>query len=99
MRLIRFGPVGKERPGIISDDGERRSLADHFADWDFPFFGEGGMAHLANFVATHPAEDFPLVPEGERWGSPIGRPGKIICIGLNYSDHAKESGMPIPTEP
>ena len=99
MRLIRFGPVGKERPGILSDDGARRNLSEHFTDWDCPFFNEGGLAQLANFVATNPVDGFPLVREDERWGSPIGRPGKIICIGLNYSDHAKESGMPIPTEP
>ncbi len=51
MRLIRFGPMGKERPGILSDDGARRNLSEHFTDWDCPFFSEGGLAHLANFVA------------------------------------------------
>jgi 2,4-didehydro-3-deoxy-L-rhamnonate hydrolase len=99
MRLIRFGAAGKEKPGIISADGKRRDLSAHFADWDHAFFNDSGLDALTNFISTHPAESLPPVDEKARWGSPVARPGKIICIGLNYSDHAKESGMAIPTEP
>lgn len=99
MRLIRFGVVGKEKPGIISADGKRRDISAHFRDWDGAFFGESGLHSLAKCLSSNPPESLPLVNEKERWGSPIARPGKVICIGLNYSDHAKESGMPIPTEP
>lgn len=99
MRLIRFGAVGKEKPGILSADGKRRDLSEYFTDWDFSFFHDSGLERLAKIVSAHPAESLPLADEKARWGAPVARPGKVICIGLNYSDHAKESGMPIPTEP
>lgn len=99
MRLIRFGPIGKEKPGILSADGKRRDLSAHFKDWNFDFFNDLGLDRLNKFVQAQPADSLPLVEEKARWGSPIARPGKVICIGLNYSDHAKESGMAIPTEP
>ncbi len=99
MRLIRFGSLGKEKPGILSSDGKRRDLSAHFADWNPTFFNNSGLERLTKILATHPAENMPLVDENVRWGAPAARPGKVICIGLNYSDHAKESGMPIPTEP
>ena len=99
MRLIRFGPPGKEQPGILSVDGKRRDLSAHFQDWNFTFFNDSGLDRLTKFAAAHPVDTLPLVGEKERWGAPVARPGKVICIGLNYSDHAKESGMPIPNEP
>lgn len=99
MRLIRFGTKGKEKPGLVSMDGKRRDLSAHFTDWNHAFFEEDGLTRLAKFVASKAVASLPVVAEGERWGAPIARPGKVICIGLNYSDHAKESGMPIPKEP
>lgn len=99
MRLIRFGPVGKEKPGILSADGLRRDVSAHFKDWDFAFLNESGLRRLAKFIVSQPVETLPKVDEKERWGAPIARPGKVICIGLNYSDHARESGMAIPNEP
>jgi 2,4-diketo-3-deoxy-L-fuconate hydrolase len=99
MRLIRFGPIGKEKPGILSADGQRRDVSTHFKDWDSKFFSESGLRQLAKFIVSQPVENLPKVSEQERWGAPIGRPGKIICIGLNYSDHAKETGKDIPSEP
>lgn len=98
MKLVRFGPQGKEKPGILGGDGIRRDLSGHFSDWDARFFSTAGLKQLQSLVAKG-LESFPAVAESERWGAPIARPGKLICIGLNYSDHAKESGMPIPTEP
>lgn len=97
MRLIRFGDVGAERPGILDRQDRRRDLSAAFADWDRDFFNSGGMQRLAAYLAEGP--DLPEVGEEARWASCIARPGKVVCIGLNYSDHAAESGMPIPEEP
>jgi 2-keto-4-pentenoate hydratase/2-oxohepta-3-ene-1,7-dioic acid hydratase in catechol pathway len=98
MRLIRFGPVGDEKPGIIGSNGSRRDLSAHFQDWDTEFFASGGMDRLAKTLQSD-GTSLPVVPETARWAAPVARPGKVICIGLNYSDHAEESGMPIPAEP
>jgi len=98
MRLIRFGPMGKEKPGVLDDKGIRRDLSAHFFDWDAKFFGSGGMEELTKLLGSSEPESLPTVPEDARWGAPVARPGKVICIGLNYSDHAAESGMPIPTD-
>ena len=98
MRLVRFGAKGKEKPGILTGENTRLDLSGHFADWNSAFFAENGLQKLAEVVASQ-ASSLPVVPESERWGAPIARPGKVMCIGLNYSDHAKESGMPVPEEP
>ena len=98
MRLIRFGPIGDEKPGILGSNGSRRDLSAHFQDWDTKFFASGGMDRLAKTLQSD-GTSLPDVPETERWAAPVARPGKVICIGLNYSDHAEESGMPIPAEP
>jgi 2-keto-4-pentenoate hydratase/2-oxohepta-3-ene-1,7-dioic acid hydratase in catechol pathway len=98
MRLIRFGAKGHEKPGILTGDNLRLDASGHFADWNAAFFAEGGLAKLAEVVASS-AASLPMVAESERWGAPVARPGKVICIGLNYSDHAKESGMAVPEEP
>lgn len=95
MKLVRFGTLGKEKPGLMDASGRRRDLSSKFQDWNAAFFANNGLETLRNTDV----ETFPLVPETERWGSPVARPGKVVCIGLNYSDHAEESGMPIPTEP
>lgn len=97
MKLIRFGKVGDEKPGILDGDNVRRDLSEFFTDWDRQFFNEGGLEKLKAFWRNLPS--FPKVGDEERWAAPIARPGKIICIGLNYSDHAKESGMEVPLEP
>lgn len=99
MRLIRFGAPRKERPGIVSSSGERLDLSGHFRDWDAEFFESGGMERLRSLLESKNDSEFARVPDGERWGAPIARPGKVVCIGLNFSDHAREAGMPIPTEP
>ena len=98
MRLVRFGARGKEKPGILTGGKTRLDLSGHFADWNSEFFAEHGLQKLAE-IASALSGSLPLVPESERWAAPIARPGKVICIGLNYSDHAKESGMPVPAEP
>lgn len=95
MKLIRFGQKGQEKPGIVTAQGQRKDCSQHFQDWNYDFFQSGGLAKLRELSV----DSLPDVSESERWGSPVARPGKIVCIGLNYSDHAAESGMPVPTEP
>lgn len=97
MKLIRFGDAGNEKPGIIANDGKRKDMSAFCKEWDRTFFQNDGMDHLRKMLVD--ISQFPTVPEEVRWASCIARPGKVICIGLNYSDHAAESGMPIPTEP
>lgn len=96
MKLIRFGARGQEKPGVLMEDGSRRDLSAHFTDWDRAFWNANGPERVR--TTLRPGE-LPLVSEKERWAAPIARPGKIVCIGLNYSDHAAETGAPIPTEP
>jgi 2-keto-4-pentenoate hydratase/2-oxohepta-3-ene-1,7-dioic acid hydratase in catechol pathway len=98
MRLIRFGAAGREKPGIALASGVRKDCSAHFADWDRAFFAGGGLQRL-RALAQSGAERLPDVPVEARWGSCVSRPGKLVCIGLNYSDHAAEAGMPVPKEP
>ena len=97
MRLIRFGEIGVEKPGILNDD-TRLDLSEHFSDWDRTFFENDGIEKLRSFLADN-LPNLKVVDPSARWGAPIARPGKVVCIGLNYSDHAEEAGMPIPDEP
>ena len=98
MKLIRFGRRGGEKPGVLVHS-IRRDLSSEFRDWDGDFLAGGGLDSLKVLVQRRGAESFPEVAAEERWGAPIARPHKIICIGLNFRDHAKESGMEIPKEP
>jgi 2,4-diketo-3-deoxy-L-fuconate hydrolase len=98
MKLIRFGDSGGERPGVLLDDGRRLDVSAFGADYDEAFFGGGGVKALSAWMATH-AATAPVVPDGVRLGPPIRRPSKIVCIGLNFRDHAAESGMELPREP
>ncbi|MEY3120334.1 MAG: hypothetical protein RL548_691 [Bacteroidota bacterium] len=95
MKLIRFGKEGKEKPGIHLD-GKNYDLSAFIKDYDESFFEQNGLEKLASIVNE---EKLPLVEDGQRIGSPIARPSKILCIGLNYAKHAKETGAAIPTEP
>lgn len=97
MKLIRFGKAGAERPGILDEQGIRRDLSGRFRDWDRDFLNGGGLEQVREYLSINPRPG--AVDESERWAAPIARPGKVICIGLNYSDHARESGMDIPKEP
>ena len=95
MKLIRFGKEGQEKPGIHLD-GKNYDLSAFIKDYDESFFEQNGLQKLAGIVNK---EKLPLVEDGQRIGSPIARPSKILCIGLNYAKHAKETGAAIPTEP
>jgi 2,4-didehydro-3-deoxy-L-rhamnonate hydrolase len=97
MKLIRFGKIGSEKPGIVDAAGNRRSVARFFKDFDEKFFENDGLERLKAVLEQHP--DLPLVPQKARWGAPIARPSKIVCAGLNYANHALETGAVIPPEP
>jgi len=98
MKLIRFGSPQKEKPGVIAPDGTWRDVTAFTADYTEEFFGTDGAAELASWFAKQNGS-LPEVPKMTRLGSPIARPNKIVCIGLNFVDHAKESGMELPKEP
>ena len=95
MKLLRYGPVGQEKPGLLDKEGNIRSLADHISDIDGSTLSDENDATLRQLDTN----DLPLVDEDMRLGPCVGDVGKFLCIGLNYSDHAAESGIPVPTEP
>ncbi|KAA0069242.1 fumarylacetoacetate hydrolase family protein [Tardiphaga sp. P9-11] len=95
MKLVRFGNVGEEQPGIIDKSGAVRSLAGVVSDIDGVAVSPEGLAKLAALDLS----SLPLAPQGARIGPCVGRVGKLVGIGLNYSDHAEEAGLPVPTEP
>jgi len=97
MKLIRFGAFGKEKPGVHID-GVNYDVSAFTADYNEAFFEADGLATLHKLVELNKAS-LPVVPEGTRLGSPVARPSKIVCIGLNYAKHAKETNAPIPKEP
>jgi 2-keto-4-pentenoate hydratase/2-oxohepta-3-ene-1,7-dioic acid hydratase in catechol pathway len=98
MKLIRFGEPGREKPGVLQKDGARLNVSSAFADYDEAFFASGGIDRLAGWLETN-AATCPVVPAKTRLGPCIARPSKLVCIGLNYAKHAKESNMEPPKEP
>lgn len=98
MKLIRFGEPGQEKPGLQLADGRRVDASGFGQDYDETFFGGDGMDRLASW-AEREAGSAPEVSPETRLGAPLCRPSKIICIGLNYVDHARESGMEVPEQP
>lgn len=98
MKLIRFGNLGHEQPGLQLPDGIRIDASAFGEDYNEHFFGTNGLGRLADWAAAN-ADSAPRVPEGVRLGSAVARPSKIVCVGLNYSDHARETGAKIPEEP
>ncbi|TAH37218.1 MAG: FAA hydrolase family protein [Planctomycetota bacterium] len=98
MKLIRAGEAGRERPGVLLADGIGVDASEFGQDWDEAFFGGGGMDRLAEWTRREGVRA-PRLPAGARLGPPICRPSKIICIGLNFVDHARETGAEIPKEP
>lgn len=98
MKLIRFGEPGKEAPGILLQGSTRLDVSAFTRDYDEAFFAEDGLRRLQKWVQQNDAA-LPRVPESVRLGPPLARPSKIVCIGLNFRDHAQESKMEIPKEP
>ncbi len=100
MKLVRFGEKGKERPGIWMGDGrilDVRALAFHIEDYNEFFFANHGLEQM-KLLLEDPIAKF-VDAAGVRLGPPIARPSKIICVGANYADHAKEFGHAVPSEP
>jgi 2,4-diketo-3-deoxy-L-fuconate hydrolase len=99
MRLLRVGPVGREKPSALAGDDAYVDLSDLVADFDESFFGSGMLASLPPIVDERVAAGRTLPLAGQRIGAPIARPHQILCVGLNYSDHAAETGQAVPAEP
>lgn len=97
MKLIRFGEAGNEKPGIIINDGSY-DASSFGEDYNENFFASDGLKRLEKFLKEN-GNDLPKLSDNVRLGSPIARPSKIVCIGLNYADHAKETNANIPGEP
>ena len=98
MKLIRWGQPGQEKPGILTNDGLRLDVSAFGSDFDEKFFEAGALRELQSWLASNSATAR-RVPESARLGPPICRPSKIVCIGLNFRDHAAESKMEPPKEP
>jgi 2,4-diketo-3-deoxy-L-fuconate hydrolase len=98
VRLIRFGAPGAEIPGLLLPDGTRIDASAFGEDYNEAFFGGDGLERLSRWLAGN-ARRAPVIPDTIRLGPPIARPSKIVCIGLNYRDHARETGAQIPAEP
>ena len=99
MYLMRIGAVGEESPAVRLDDEHYVDVSDLVHDFDEAFFGSGAIATLGVIVDERVAAGAVRAFAGERLGAPIARPHQILCIGLNYSDHAAETGQPVPSEP
>jgi len=99
MKIVRYGAVGKEKPGLIDAAGKLRDLSKHLKDWDGAALAPAALAKVAKLKT----DALPLVkgkPQSSvRLGCPVANVGKFIAIGLNFYDHAEESGMPVPKEP
>ncbi|PTW58727.1 2-keto-4-pentenoate hydratase/2-oxohepta-3-ene-1,7-dioic acid hydratase in catechol pathway [Breoghania corrubedonensis] len=95
MKLVRFGPAGAEKPGLIEPNGTVRDLSAHAAD----FAAETVSLEAISRLRDIDPESLPAVAAGTRLGAPLARVGHFLAIGLNYADHAAEAGMPIPAEP
>jgi 2-keto-4-pentenoate hydratase/2-oxohepta-3-ene-1,7-dioic acid hydratase in catechol pathway len=96
MRLARVGSVGSERPAVVDSSGRRWDLSSVVADINGEFLSGDGIGRAMSAFA---AGTLPEVDPDERWGAPVARPGAVMCIGLNYSCHAAETGAAEPTEP
>lgn len=98
MKLIRFGNPNEEKPGLILANGVSIDASGFGQDYDEKFLGGDGLQRLAAWAEAN-AAGAPVIEPGTRLGPCIARPSKIVCVGLNYADHAKESGLEPPKEP
>ena len=98
MKLIRFGDIGKEKPGIQLENGNKIDVSHFGEDYNETFFETNGIERLKKWLKDNESK-CPSISEETRLGSPVCRPSKLLCIGLNYAKHAAEAGMKIPSEP
>jgi 2,4-diketo-3-deoxy-L-fuconate hydrolase len=99
MKLMRIGAVGAEKPVVRVSENSYIDVSDVVADFNEEFFGSGGLDSIRATVTKRLETGVVTAFAGKRIGAPIARPHQILCIGLNYSDHAAETGQPVPTEP
>ena len=95
MKLVRIGKLGEEKPAVL-ENGQYFDVSPYFQDFNEDFFANYGLSSLQEILST---QELPVIKNPERIGSCVARPSKIICVGLNYADHAKETGAAIPEEP
>jgi ureidoglycolate lyase/2,4-diketo-3-deoxy-L-fuconate hydrolase len=95
MKLMRVGNTGQEKPAILDNEGNIRDLSSHVADIDGSLFSDGNVDKIAKLDLS----SLPILDKNSRVGPAISKVGKFICVGLNYADHAAESGMDVPSEP
>ncbi|WP_100610105.1 fumarylacetoacetate hydrolase family protein [Confluentibacter lentus] len=98
MKLIRFGEVGKEKPGVQLENGTKIDVSNFGEDYNETFFETNGIERLKKWLKDNEIK-CPSISEETRLGSPVCRPSKLLCIGLNYAQHAAEAGMKVPNEP
>tara|TARA_R110002126_G_scaffold30602_1_gene99800 strand:+ start:63651 stop:64508 length:858 start_codon:yes stop_codon:yes gene_type:complete len=98
MKLIRFGEAGEEKPGVQLENGKKIDVSTFITDYNENFFGNEGIEKLEVWLKEN-QDSCPEISEDIRLGSPLARPSKIVCVGLNYAQHAAEAGMEIPKEP
>lgn len=98
MKLFRFGQPGKESPGVILEDGKKIDVTAFGEDFDSNFFETDGLVRLTEWLKAN-EDSAPSIGQEVRIAPPIASPGKIVCVGLNYEDHAREGGMALPSEP
>ncbi|WP_296635665.1 fumarylacetoacetate hydrolase family protein [Polaribacter sp.] len=98
MKLIRFGAVGNEKPGVQLENGTKIDVSAFGTDYNEEFFGNKGIKKLEKWLASN-QDSCPEIDANTRLGAPLTRPSKIVCVGLNYVMHAKEAGMEVPNEP
>jgi len=98
MKLIRFGNAGLEMPGIINEDGQWLDVSSFGEDYNQQFLESDGLLRLGPWLKEN-ISSCATISRSERLGPPLSNPSKIICVGLNYAKHAKESGMALPKEP
>ena len=95
MKLLRYGEIGKEKPGILGQNGKIRDLSNHITDINGDNISEEGLKKISMIDVS----SLQIIPENTRLGACVGNIGKFLCIGLNYSDHAAETGAEVPSEP
>ena len=98
MKLIRFGTVGNEKPGVQLQNGTRIDVSDFIKDYNEEFFGLNGIQTLKKWLKKN-QPNCPIIKQSTRLGAPLARPSKIVCVGLNFAKHAQEGGMEPPKEP
>ena len=98
MKLARYGAQGQEKPAVLTKNGDLIDVSAFTADFDSDFFEQDGMHNLKQWLSEH-EQSCPKVSPDQRLAAPLSQVSKIICVGLNYSKHASESGMTLPKEP